>query len=109
MAQVQKDGSLVVSHIFLFHPTAAHLVPKKRVRESFLINYWPKSAKRGYRVSKFDSLDLRHAEPAEPQILGLVRVQLNPAILQLWCRDRFAVRKTVDFTRKKKVIGYWNL
>ena len=101
MAQVQKDSSLVVSHIFLFHPTAAHLVPKKRVRESFFINYWPKSAKRGYRV-KFDSLDLRHAEPAEPQILGLVRVQLNPAILQLWYRDRIAVRKTVEITRKKK-------
>ncbi len=62
-----------------------------------------KNAGKRYRV-KFDSLDLRHAETAEPQMLGLARVQLNPAILQLWYRDRFAVRKTVDVNRKKKDI-----
>ena len=56
--------------------------------------------KEGIEV-KFDLLDLRHAEPAVPQILGLVRVQLNPAILH-WCRDRIAVRKTVEIMRKKK-------
>ncbi len=56
-----------------------------------------KNAEKRYRV-KFDSLDLRHAETAEPQILGLAS---NPAILQLWYRDRFALRKTVEIEKKK--------